>query len=87
MRAGLTVTVILRATAAVLSLAAAWAPADVTSATVEIVAGGWLAEYLGVTTGFLFGSYSYTRRLTPQYVPRAGLPVAPGRPLPVSRTC
>jgi putative membrane protein len=66
LRAGLTAVVCLQSLAAVLNLAAFWSPGDIGRVVVGIVAGGWLAEFLGVTLGFPFGSYRYTCRLQPQ---------------------
>jgi putative membrane protein len=66
LQVGLTATVALQALAAVLCLAAVWSPAEVGGVALGIVAGGWVAEYVGIQTGLPFGSYTYTPRLQPQ---------------------
>lgn len=66
LRVGLIAIVLLQAVVAILSLSSIWSSRHVVTAALGICGGGWLAEYLGVTTGKLFGRYSYTARLAPQ---------------------
>jgi putative membrane protein len=66
LQVGLTATVVLQSLAAVLSLTAVWSTAELGGLALGMIAGGWFAEYVGVTTGLPFGPYSYTSRLQPQ---------------------
>jgi len=72
LRAGLVATVLFQALAAIFSLAAFWPPATLGGIALGIVAGGWFAEYLGISTGLPFGAYEYTTRLQPQV---GGVPI------------
>jgi putative membrane protein len=66
LRVGIAATVLSQGVAAVLTSAAAWSLAELGKATLGVLACGWLAEYVGVTTGLPFGAYTYTPQLQPQ---------------------
>jgi len=65
-RWGVTATVALQAGAVVSSLVSAWGWRQAALVAASIAAMGWLAEYIGSSTGVPFGHYHYTDRLRPQ---------------------
>lgn len=67
-----TVTTSLQAAAVIAVLGKAWGWRRTVITVVMIAVLGWLVEYVGSTTGFPFGDYSYTSRLQPQV---AGVPL------------
>jgi putative membrane protein len=65
-RWGVTAMVVLQASAVISSLVSTWGWRRAALVTVSIAAMGWLAEYIGSSTGVPFGHYHYTDRLWPQ---------------------
>ncbi len=63
---GASVTVVLLALATLALLYQAWGGARVLRTAGMLVAGAWCLEFLGVSTGFPFGLYDYTKILWPQ---------------------
>jgi putative membrane protein len=66
LRIGLTSTIVLQSLAACIILSQVWPPTQVAMVAFGIVAGGWIVEYVGISTGWPFGNYAYTPRLQPQ---------------------
>lgn len=64
--------VLVQATATFQALATGWQPARLVRTTVLVVVCAWATEWLGTTSGFPFGDYSYTNILQPQL---AGVPL------------
>ncbi|MDZ4768755.1 MAG: carotenoid biosynthesis protein [Chloroflexota bacterium] len=75
--------VIAQVAAALIALRRLWTTRALVVMTVVVVCGAWAIEYMGHTTGFPFGAYSYTDRLQPQiggvplFVPLAWLMMMP----------
>lgn len=69
---GIQLGTILQASAAVVVVAGAWGERRAIRLAAFVILFGWLAEYIGHTTGFPFGGYAYTDRLQPQI---GGVPI------------
>jgi putative membrane protein len=65
-RWSVTAMVVLQASAVISSLVSTWGWQRAALVAVSIAAMGWLAEYIGSSTGVPFGRYHYTDRLWPQ---------------------
>jgi putative membrane protein len=75
--------VLVLALGSVLVMLRYWHPGTVLRAVTVVLAGSWLLEYTGSTTGMPFGAYHYTALLQPQlgnvptWVPMAWLMMLP----------
>jgi putative membrane protein len=63
---GMSLVVILQVGAAISALGRTWPRARLLTACLVVVLAAWGVEYLGSTTGFPFGRYTYTSALQPQ---------------------
>ena len=63
---GVSVTVLLQATATFAALCTAWPGRKVLKTALLIVVLAWMLEWIGSTTGIPFGRYHYTDQLQPQ---------------------
>lgn len=66
LRWGVLITVALLSSAVLAILARAWGARRTLAVAAVILPTSWLIEYVGSTTGFPFGAYSYTDLLIPQ---------------------
>ncbi|MCS6908729.1 MAG: carotenoid biosynthesis protein [Anaerolineales bacterium] len=72
LRRGMSIGVLVQCAAVLGALQAQWGWRRTLRTSFWVIAGAFLAEWLGSTTGFPFGKYSYTPLLQPQL---AGVPL------------